>query len=66
MLEDPHLLVGLEKNETDYTIDLYEIKTYTNLKTFIAHTGYIWNIINLPDYHIASCSDDSTIKIFNL
>lgn len=36
------------------------------LKTFIGHKGSVFSIVQISDHQIASCSEDHTIKIWNI
>lgn len=38
----------------------------TKMFSIPAHNSTIWRIIQLPGNLIASCSEDTTVKIFNL
>ncbi|OQP68397.1 2OG-Fe(II) oxygenase [Niastella populi] len=36
------------------------------IKTFNEHTNWVWHLIKLTDNSIASCSEDASIKIWNI
>ena len=52
----------------DKVINIWEIKyqTYKLLKTITSHYKSVIQVILLSDYRFASCSEDTTIKIFSL
>lgn len=52
----------------DKAINIWEIKyqTYKLLKTITGHYKSVIQVILLSDYRFASCSEDTTIKIFSL
>lgn len=56
-------ILNIENVKYSDLLDLTKIKL---IKTINAHSSYVFSICLLKDNRLASCSGDSTIKIFNL
>ena len=62
LLNDSFLFVGTD----DYPfITIWSIKSKSQVKQFIGHTGIIWTLEKLTDEILASGSADKSIKICN-
>jgi WD40 repeat protein len=48
------------------SISKWNLNSFTKIGSFKAHDRYIYEIKNVSSSQIASCSDDKTIKLWNL
>ncbi|CAD8050171.1 unnamed protein product [Paramecium sonneborni] len=66
-LEDKktYIIACVEENEQSFQLQLWDWENFDKWKVINAHEKYIWQIISLPKYLIATCSEDGTTKIFN-
>jgi len=62
ILNDGRLISGSDDN----SIIIYNKTTYKPDLIINEHTGSVWSIIQLRSGIIATCSSDSTIKLFNI